>query len=122
MTQKIIVFYDGSCSLCHKEIRYYQRIAKPGVFDFQDITQDGKVFNQLGYETETGLKIMHVQDAYGVMQTGVDAFITMWRNLGWFKVLAILANLPGIKSLLNWVYLRFAKWRYAKMQRICRLS
>ena len=35
-----IVYFDGKCGLCSKEIRYYQKIAPKGVFEWQDIAHD----------------------------------------------------------------------------------
>jgi predicted DCC family thiol-disulfide oxidoreductase YuxK len=112
--KKITVFYDGKCSLCAKEIAHYKKIASEEHFYFCDITQDSELFTQLGYEVTTGLKLLHVSDSTGTMQIGLDAFITIWRELPWWKYLAWLANLPIIHYLLSITYKKFAAWRYKR--------
>lgn len=109
---KITVFYDGKCSLCAKEIAHYQSIAPKEQFYFCDITQDSKPFTRLGFDTTTGLKELHVLNRHGSIKIGLDAFITIWRELRGWKYLAWLTNLPIIHFILSRVYKGFAAWRY----------
>jgi predicted DCC family thiol-disulfide oxidoreductase YuxK len=109
---KITVFYDGKCSLCAKEIAHYQKIAPAEQFYFCDITQDSKSFTRLGFDTATGLKQLHVLNGQGRIKIGLDAFITIWRELKGWKYLAWLTNLPLIHFILSHIYKAFAAWRY----------
>ena len=111
---KTIVFYDGRCSLCAKEIRYYQKISPVGLFNFIDITTDNQLFKQYHQDVKIGLKQLHVLDTKGVMQVGVDAFITIWGQLRYWRMLALIANLPGIHWFLSVGYRLFAAWRFKK--------
>jgi predicted DCC family thiol-disulfide oxidoreductase YuxK len=111
---KITVFYDGKCSLCAREIAHYQKIATQDKFYFCDITQDSKQFTQLGFETTSGLRQLHVLNSHGHVKIGLDAFITIWRELKGWKYLAMIANLPGIHFILSRVYKSFATWRFKK--------
>ena len=47
----IIVFFDGKCNLCSKEINYYRKIAPKGIFDWQDINIKGNDFIKTGIKT-----------------------------------------------------------------------
>ena len=44
----IIVFYDGKCGLCSKEINYYRKIAPNDIFDWQDITKSADELKKEG--------------------------------------------------------------------------
>ena len=89
MSIMIIVFFDGKCNLCSKEINYYRKIAPKGIFDWQDINIKGNDFIKTGIKTSDGLKILHVLDN-NVLYVGVDAFIIIWNNLSYWKILGIL--------------------------------
>lgn len=110
----ITVFYDGKCSLCRREINHYQKIADSKKINFIDITEDEKLFKQLGYTRQAGLKLLHVQDDKGNMQIGFNAFLTIWRVLPRWHYLAAILGLPGIKQIISFVYVLFAKWRFKR--------
>ncbi|MCX7123203.1 MAG: DUF393 domain-containing protein [Gammaproteobacteria bacterium] len=116
----IKVFYDGSCSLCSKEIAYYMKIAPAGRFDWVNLATTPEPFIQLGYELTEGFRLMHVQDDQGNMAIAVDAFAALWHGLGGFwKTLAIIIKWPVIYSLTKRVYMIFAKRRFKKSRGSC---
>lgn len=110
----ISVFYDGQCGFCSREIRYYQKIAPAGIFDWQDISQDDSVLKTHQIEWQTALQELHVVDDIGNRHIGFDAFLVIWRPLPFFRYLALLCKLPLIKPLLRWIYRRFATWRFRR--------
>ena len=99
----IKVFFDGKCNLCSKEINYYRKIAPKGIFEWHDINIKGNDFIKTGIKTSDGLKILHVLDN-NVLHVGVDAFIVIWNNLSYWKVLGKLVSLPPIKQMVNLAY------------------
>ena len=111
----ITVFYDGQCGLCSKEISYYQRIAPKGVFYWCDITQSIEQLSAIGVSYEAALKQLHVTDGEGQMHVAVDAFIIIWSQLKYWKLLAAVTALPLVKPLVNYVYTLFANWRFKRL-------
>ena len=111
----IIVFFDGKCNLCSKEINYYRKIAPKDVFDWQDININGNDFIKTGIKTSDGLKILHVLDN-NVLYVGVDAFIIIWNNLSYWKILGMLVSLPLIKQMVGLAYRVFANWRFSRLE------
>jgi predicted DCC family thiol-disulfide oxidoreductase YuxK len=107
----IKVFYDGKCSLCSKEISYYRRIAPSGIFDWQDITLLNSDFINTGIKTSDALKMLHVIDN-NTLYIGVDAFIIIWKNLSYWKILARVVSMPIIRQIANITYRLFANWRF----------
>lgn len=111
----ITVYYDGICSLCSKEISYYKKIANKEKFDWQDITKSSEGLNQHGYSLEQGLKKLHVKDSSGNFHIGVDAFIIIWRNLPYWKLLSHLVSLPIIYQIAKFAYTKFANYRFKNL-------
>ncbi len=114
----ITVFYDGKCSLCAREIRYYQSrqpldfIQWVDVMDNKPKTQE--MMKRIGLDTTTALKFFHVQDDQGKMHKGVDAFIVLWRGFKGWRLLAGFVSLPIIKQVAEFLYKVFAKWRFIR--------
>ncbi|MDB9762765.1 DUF393 domain-containing protein [Alphaproteobacteria bacterium] len=111
----IKVFYDGKCNLCSKEINYYIRIAPSGIFDWQDVNLMNDEFVNTGIKISDALKILHVIDVNDKLHLGVDAFIVIWNNLTYWKILARVVSIPIIKQILNIAYRAFANWRFNRL-------
>ena len=113
----ITVFYDGSCPLCSKEIRYYQRIGPNDVFLFEDISVSTHLLNAHNINQIDALKILHVTDTNNTVHRGVDAFIIIWQALRYWKLLAFIIKQPLIKHAATIAYTLFAKWRFKHLMR-----
>ncbi len=111
----ITVFYDGKCSLCNREIKYYKRIAPDGIFEWIDITVDASSLERLGISYPDGLKLLHVQDESGKIHTGIDGFLTIWQHLNRWKYVGVFINLPIIRSITETLYILFAAWRFRRL-------
>lgn len=111
----IKVFYDGKCGLCSKEINYYKRIAPNNIFDWIDITESPKILKQENLDLQNTLKFLHVKDTDGKLYLGSDAFIIIWKQLRYWKILAALVSLPIIRQTANIIYKAFANWRFKRI-------
>ena len=111
----IKVFYDGKCNLCSKEINYYIRIAPSGIFDWQDVNLMNDEFVNTGIKISDALKILHVIDVKDKLHVGVNAFIVIWNNLTYWKILARVLSIPIIRKVANIAYKVFANWRFNRL-------
>ena len=111
----IKVFYDGKCNLCSKEINYYNRIAPSGIFDWQDVNLMNDEFVNTGIKISDALKILHVIDVNDELHLGIDAFIVIWNNLTYWKILARVLSIPIIRKVANIAYKVFANWRFNRL-------
>ncbi|WP_415237456.1 thiol-disulfide oxidoreductase DCC family protein [Sneathiella sp.] len=111
----IIVYYDGKCGLCSKEINHYKKIAPAGIFDWQDITENPTNLKEKGISLSDGLKMLHACAPDGSMHVGVDAFILIWQHLNRWRVLAPIVSLPILKQIAGWIYRSFAMWRFNRL-------
>lgn len=108
---KLVVYYDGLCRLCSAEISHYQNEKGAGSFIFSDITAPLFDAKAEGVDPVEVHKVMHVRDASGVMHTEVDAFIVIWKALPRYNLAAKIAELRGVRPLLNVGYRLFAAIR-----------
>ena len=112
----ISVFFDGKCNLCSKEIDYYQRIAPKNTFNWVDITKTPGELDKFEIKLSDGLRLMHVADSNGNIFTGVDAFIIMWKQIKYWKILGLFVSLPIVKQIANLLYRYFADWRFNRYE------
>ncbi len=110
----IKVFYDGKCGMCSREIRHYMKISPGETFIWRDIANEPKHLEEINVSQSNALKRLHVIDQDGRIHIGVDAFITIWRKIPRWRVLAFLCAMPGIKFTLGVIYNRFADWKFAR--------
>ena len=111
----IKVFYDGKCNLCSSEINYYRRISPTGIFDWLDINLMHSDFVNTGIKVSDALKILHVIDNNNTLHLGVDAFIIIWKNLSYWKIIAKVVSIPIIRQIVNITYRAFANWRFNRL-------
>ena len=111
----MIVYFDGKCGLCSKEIRYYQRIAPANIFEWSDIATDPAPLAAHGIAQADALRRLHVQDHEGRWHIGVAAFVAIWRHLPYWQWLAPLVALPGIFHIADFLYRRFADYRFTRL-------
>ena len=110
---KKIVFYDGKCGACRSEINFYKSIAPKNKFKWIDVTEkcDLKVFNLTLVDVLKKIHVIH----HGKTLIGVDAFIAIWSDLKYFKILAVFVSLPVIHFIASICYDIFAKYRFSRL-------
>jgi|TARA_B110000438_G_C15786872_1_gene638818 predicted DCC family thiol-disulfide oxidoreductase YuxK len=111
----ISVFYDGKCNLCSNEIGFYKKIAPKDVFNWLDITSSEKDLKLNNIKLVDALMYLHVKDCNDDFHQGVDAFKIIWSQLKYFKYLNYIVSLPIIYQLAVFIYDKFAKYRFKKL-------
>ena len=111
----ITIFYDGKCGLCSREINYYKKIAQVDKFQWLDIATDPAPLKPLKISQADGLRRLHGLDTAGRLHIGVDAFLLIWRELPYWRLLSMIGGLPGIRHFAQLVYNRFADYRFSQL-------
>ena len=104
---KVIVWYDGACPLCIREIAFMRRLDSRRAIDFLDIAPADAV---CPLDRELMLARFHASED-GVILSGAAAFAAMWRAIPLLKPLGFLARNAVILDILERFYLRFLKIR-----------
>jgi predicted DCC family thiol-disulfide oxidoreductase YuxK len=108
---RLILFYDGACPLCSREVAHYRRRAAgdPNV-EFLDITDPSFNASAHGLDPQRIHRLMHVKVGDEV-RVGLDAFLAVWDVIPGYRPLARLARLPGIHLAMRAGYYLFARVR-----------
>jgi demethoxyubiquinone hydroxylase (CLK1/Coq7/Cat5 family) len=114
--QPLTVLYDGACPLCRREIAHVQGLSQrqgDGALCFLDVSAAAAGGPMSAQERATLLARFHVQRADGTRLDGAAAFVEMWSRLPGWRLVARLARLPGVLTLLEWAYRGFLHLRPA---------
>ena len=106
-----IVFYDGGCPLCRREIDHYRRLDSDNRIDWVDITSQTDELRRYGLSYEQAMARFHVLDSDGKWQTGAHGFAELWSHLPYFRWLAWLTRRLRLLAPLDILYRHFARWR-----------
>lgn len=108
---KPILYYDGLCPLCSREINHYRKSAKADLIQFIDITSPDFEAQSEGLDPFKIHQSMHLKKANGEIVTGVDAFQEIWSTLPGYGWMAHLLEYRPVHKVAEWGYSVFAKLR-----------
>ena len=100
---KVIVWYDGACPMCMREIALMRRLDVRRSIDFLDIAPADAV---CPLDRQLMLARFHASED-GVIQSGAAAFAAMWRAIPFLKPLGFIARNRLVLGLLERLYTRF---------------
>lgn len=119
----IRVFYDGSCSVCAREIEHYLRQDHGGRLVAVDISSPEFNPEPLGISLAAFMHEMHVIDRSGSVYRGVEAFRAIWQAFpasAMYAAMATFVSLPVINPIAHLLYKGFARIRpYLPKRRGC---
>ena len=110
---KIIVLYDGKCGVCSKEVALYMRLSSVEKFIWEDINLIDSI-QKYKIETKAALNYLHIIKDEKIL-IGVDAFIQIWQEIKYFRLLSFFIRLPLIYSLAKYSYSIFAEYRFKRL-------
>ncbi|WP_415895726.1 thiol-disulfide oxidoreductase DCC family protein [Neptuniibacter sp. PT34_22] len=111
---KPIVFFDGGCPLCKKEINHYQRVDTDSSIEWVDIYLNPERLSDHNIELNAAMERLHSIHSDGTTITGVASFLLIWENLPRYKKIASVIKALKLEPLSEFIYTRFAAWRIRK--------
>nr|WP_315458339.1 DUF393 domain-containing protein [uncultured Sphingorhabdus sp.] len=105
--ENVIVWYDGACPLCVREIALMRKLDWRRAIDFRDIAPENAVCPA---DRHLMLARLHAREN-GVLLDGAAAFAAMWRAIPVLRPIGLLARNAWVLDLLEKLYLRFLKIR-----------
>ncbi len=107
-----ILYYDGSCPLCDKEIAWLKKYQR-GQLAFKNIhTLEDKDL-KTNINKQSMLKKLHLRQATGKWVFGLDATVASWSHTPFGFILSPL-RWPIIRGLADSAYNHWASKRYRK--------
>lgn len=113
---KLIVWHDGACPLCRREIALMRRLDTHGAIRFVDVVTADPLFCPV--DRQELLSRFHAMED-GRLLSGAAAFAAMWRAIPLLRPLGLLARSAIILAVLEWAYLAFLTVRL-NLQRLAR--
>ncbi|WP_301720688.1 thiol-disulfide oxidoreductase DCC family protein [Pseudidiomarina terrestris] len=110
MSAKLILFYDGGCPLCVREMRHLKALDKQGKIQFESIWADNFSVRFPAIDVTEANRILHGLTPDGKMIYGLDVTYAAWSAVGRGWLVAPL-RWPGIRWLADKGYLGFARHR-----------
>ena len=107
MMAKVIIWYDGGCPLCTREIALMRRLDRRRAIDFRDVSPANAI---CPLDRRELLARFHASED-GVMLSGAAAFAAMWRAIPLLKPLGWAARNRVVLRLLERLYIRFLRIR-----------
>ncbi len=113
----LIVWYDGACPLCRREIALIRRLDRRGAIHFVDATGEDV---SCPVDRADLLARFHVRED-GAILSGAAAFAAMWRAVPLLRPLGLAARRPWVLAVLERGYRGFLRVR-PMLQRLAALG
>ena len=113
---KLLVWFDGSCPLCRREIALMRRLDRRSAIDFIDVAETRGA--DCPVDREALLARFHARED-GQLLSGAAAFAAMWRAIPLLRPLGLLARNALVLRLLERAYRAFLRIR-PRLQRLFR--
>jgi predicted DCC family thiol-disulfide oxidoreductase YuxK len=113
---KLVVWFDGACPLCRREIVLMKRLDRRGAIEFIDIA--GASAAQCPVDRVQLLSRFHARENERLL-SGAAAFAAMWRAIPLLRPLGLLARVPVVQAVLERCYTAFLRLR-PLLQRLMR--
>ena len=111
MAERPVVYFDGGCPVCSREIKFYQTRTDSGQFAWVDVTQADEAALGPGLSRTAALARMHVRLANGTVVDGAAAFAEIWRSTPGLRWLGLLLAIPPAGALAEIGYRIFLRAR-----------
>ena len=112
---KVVVWFDGGCPLCRREIALLRRRDRRGAIDFVDAADCASLCPSSRSQM---LAQLHVLEKDRVL-TGAAAFAAMWRAIPILRPVGLLARSPLMLKALERLYAVFLRAR-PRLQELAR--
>jgi predicted DCC family thiol-disulfide oxidoreductase YuxK len=110
----LIVWHDGGCPICRREIALMRRLDRRGAICFVDVTTTRPVACPI--DRAALLARFHVSED-GALLSGAAAFAAMWRAIPLLRPLGLAARSPVVLTALEFCYRGFLRVR-PRLQRL----
>lgn len=101
-----VVYYDGSCPMCQREIAWYRRLPAQNPIEWIDVSAVGYCAPE-GTTTDLLMKRLHAVTPTGELVSGARAFAHIWLQLPGWRVIGQLVKLPGALPIMELAYRLF---------------
>ncbi len=113
----LIVYFDGDCPLCRREIAFFRKREAPGRIHWINICDSSEDGLGANLSRCDAMKRFTVRKSDGSLLSGAPAFVEMWKLTPGFSWLGHLGQYKSIGIILEMLYRGFLKIR-PQLQRL----
>jgi predicted DCC family thiol-disulfide oxidoreductase YuxK len=114
---KVVIWYDGDCSLCQREIALMRRLDKRSAISFVDVADQLSI---CPIDRAALLARFHALED-GKLLSGAAAFAAMWRTIPMLRPIGLLARNSILLKALDYLYTIFLRFR-PRLQRVLKVK
>jgi predicted DCC family thiol-disulfide oxidoreductase YuxK len=103
----VVIWYDGACPLCQREIALMRRLDKRSAISFVDVADQLTI---CPIDRAALLARFHALED-GKLLSGAAAFAAMWRAIPMLRPIGLLARNSIILTALDYLYTLFLRVR-----------
>src|ERR1700687_1204529 len=107
-----VILYDGLCRFCSRQSRRLIFLARPGVIEAVNFQEAGALDRFPGITHDACMRAIHLVEPDGSVYRGFEAVVRAIATRPLFRWLAARYYLPGLRQILNGLYVFFAANRY----------
>ena len=104
---ELLIWYDGACPLCRREIALMRRLDRAGAIAFIDVARGGAA---CPLDRAELLACLHALED-GHLVSGAAAFAAMWRAIPTLRPLGLAARSRAVLAALEALYRAFLRVR-----------
>ena len=104
---KLVVWFDGACPLCLREIAIMRRLDRAKTIRFIDVAIEQ---SECPIDPAALLSRFHAMED-GHLLSGAAAFAAMWRAIPTLRPLGLASKDPRALAILEWLYCAFLRVR-----------
>ena len=113
---ELLVWFDGDCPLCQREIALMRRLDRRRIIQFTDVSRGGAT--DCPIDQAMLLARFHARED-GRVLSGAAAFAAMWRAIPVLRPFGLMARNRFVLAMLERAYVAFLRIR-PRLQRLAR--
>lgn len=117
----MIVFFDGSCPLCAREIGFYRKLRGADTVQWIDVSEVLEPEIAPDLSKRQALARFHARAADGRLISGGEAFAHLWSALPAFRLLGAIFKVWPLSWVIDRAYDLFLRFRPQLRTVLCKL-
>jgi predicted DCC family thiol-disulfide oxidoreductase YuxK len=111
---KTIIYFDSGCPVCARGAEHWQRRDWARRTHWVDLMEHPDALAAEGVSFAAAMETLHVRARSGRLVVGGDAFLELWDQLPWWRVLSRVIRAAGLQRAFDRAYRWHSRGRFDK--------
>jgi predicted DCC family thiol-disulfide oxidoreductase YuxK len=109
---KTIIYFDSGCPVCARGAEHWQRRDWARRTHWVDLMEEPDALAAEGVSFAAAMETLHVRTRSGRLVAGGDAFLELWDQLPWWRLLSRLIRAAGLRRAFDRAYRWHSRGRF----------